>query len=118
LRARRPNGATRVLTTLARDWGAATIRKVEIPIAALDLIRSDCLSGGISFLFAVCKAGSTSLCSWPDEILVPLKRVVRWDAAANAQGMAERGKYDMSENLRPVGWRPRSAGGPGAQTSR
>ena len=43
-----PNWATRVLTTLARDWGAVTIRKVEITMAALDPFRSDCLSGGVA----------------------------------------------------------------------
>ena len=43
-----PNWATRVLTTLALDWGAVTIRKVEITMAALDPFRSDCLSGGVA----------------------------------------------------------------------
>ena len=44
----------RVLTTLARDWGPLTIRKVEITMAALDPFRSDCLSGGIRSLMLEC----------------------------------------------------------------
>ena len=73
-------------------------------MATLDLFfHSDSQMESRVLLNGRCKARSTLLFGWPDEVSALLNRVVGWDAAERSQRRHRRETPDISERLRDTG---------------